>query len=283
MTTRTPAVSGTHYPSLPARLRADVKRLLGDDPAPGAPRAAPARRALGLVAPHGTYQFSGLTAGAAFASVEVPGTVVVLGPNHGGRATSPEGGSILLSKTYRTPLGDVPLDAELANALVARSNGLLADDEVAHSEEHSIEAVLPFLQARREDVRLVPILIGWGDWERTRLLARDLAAMLRETGREDALVVASTSMNHYEPAEVTKDKDSLVLEHLLQLDGEGLLATAKRQAISMCGRAAAACACEVTRLRGGRGADVVGYSHSGIATGDESSVVGYAAVRLGID
>lgn len=275
MTSRTPAVSGTFYPSLPARLRAEVRRYLG--------QSIQRRRALGLVAPHAGYMYAGQTAGAAFASVEIPGTVVILGPNHGGRATAKGGGSILVSKRYRTPLGDVGLDEDVAQRLVSGGGRLVADDEVAHSEEHAVEVLLPFLQVLNPGVRIVPILLGWTDWERTRLLARDIADALSATGRDDALVVASSDMNHYEPVEVTKDKDSLALEHLLQLDGEGLLATAKRRGISMCGRVAAACACEVTKLRGGTGADVVGYSHSGLASGDEASVVGYAAVRLGID
>ena len=275
MTSRTPAVSGTFYPSLPARLRSDVRRFLGNGAAP--------RRALGLLSPHAGYVYAGATAGAAFASVEVPGTVVILGPNHAGRAKAPDGGSILVSKSYRTPLGNVPLDEPLASRIVSGADGLVADDEVAHSEEHSIEVLLPFLQVRNPDVRIVPLLVGWADWARTSRLARVVADALAAADRTDALVVASSDMNHYEPVEVTKDKDSLALEHILDLDGEGLLATEKRRGISMCGRAAAACACEITKLRGGSGADVVGYSHSGLASGDEGSVVGYAAVRLGID
>lgn len=274
MTSRTPAVSGTFYPSLPARLRADVRRFLVAGAQP--------RRAMGLLAPHAGYVYAGATAGAAFASVEVPSTVVLIGPNHAGRATAKDGGSILVSKSYRTPLGNVPLDEPLAQGIVKAADGLVADDEVAHSEEHSIEVLLPFLQVRNPDVRIVPLVLGWADWERTRLLAQGIAGALASTGRADALVVASSDMNHYEPVEVTKDKDSLALEHILELDGEGLLATTRRRGISMCGRAAAACTCEVTKLRGGTGADVVGYSHSGLASGDEGSVVGYAAVRLGL-
>ncbi len=78
--TRTPAVSGQFYPSLPARLRADVRGFLGGHPA--------ARRALAVIAPHALYRYAGVTAGAVFGRVEVPATCVVLGPNHRGRALS---------------------------------------------------------------------------------------------------------------------------------------------------------------------------------------------------
>ena len=75
---RTPAVSGTFYPALPGRLRSDVRGYLAHGP------ASP-RRALGILVPHGGYMYSGTTAGAAFAAVEVPETCIVLAPNHTGR------------------------------------------------------------------------------------------------------------------------------------------------------------------------------------------------------
>ena len=271
--TRTPAVSGMFYPSLPARWRADVRGYLGEDKV--------ARRAVGLVSPHAGYTYSGHTAGSVFAAVHVPATCIVLAPNHTGRRTAKSGGSILLSKAYRTPLGDLSLDDTLGEALVLGADGLLQEDEVAHSEEHAVEVVLPFIQSRNDQSRVVPIVIGWTDWERTAALARVMHAAVGE--RADVLVVASSDMNHYEPAEVTADKDSLALERLIELDGEGLLEIARAQSISMCGRVPAACACELARLRGRTRGEVVAYSHSGVASGDNNRVVGYAGVLLGVD
>ena len=268
---RTPAVSGRFYPSLPARLRADVRGFLGAH--------ADARPAHAVITPHAGYRYAGVTAGAVFGRVQVPATCVVLGPNHAGRALSGEGGSILLSRSYRTPLGDVPLDEELANAIVGGAGGLLRDDQVAHEEEHSIEVVLPFLQLRNEGVRIVPIIIAWSDWDRTRRLAD---AIVRAVGaRRDVLVVASSDMNHYEPVEVTIEKDGHALDAVSALDGEALLAVTERERISMCGAAAAACACEVAKQRGATGVEIVSYTHSGMMSGDTSRVVGYAGVILG--
>jgi hypothetical protein len=48
----------------------------------------------------------------------------------------------------------------------------------------------------------------------------------------------------------------------------------------MCGRAPAAVVTEAARRLGATGGTVVDYRHSGVVTGDDDSVVAYAAVVL---
>jgi MEMO1 family protein len=271
--TRTPAASGRLYPSLPARLRADVRRLIGDEPG--------MRRAVAALVPHAGYAYSGATLGATFRAVHVPATCVILGPNHSGRAIAADGGSALLDTPYRTPLGDALVDAALGERILAAAGSLMVEDHVAHSEEQSIEVVLPFLQVRNPDVRVVPLLVGWDDWARTRRLAEVLHQAIGD--RRDVLVLVSSDMNHYEPIDITTDKDSLVLEKLIALDGEGLLGVTHDERITMCGRAAAACACELARIRGASKGEVISYSHSGLVSNDRESVIGFAGVLLGTD
>jgi hypothetical protein len=269
---RTPAVSGTFYPALPGRLRADVRGFLAHGP------SAP-RRALGILVPHGGYMYSGATAGAAFAAVEVPATCIVLAPNHTGRGRARHGGSLLVDTAYRTPLGDVEPDTELGAALQKRAHPLLIEDPLAHAEEHGVEVVLPFLQMRNQAVRVVPLVLGWDDWERTSHLAHAIHDVI--SGRRDVLLVASSDMNHYEPATASADKDAVALERIVALDGKGLLEVTESRHISMCGRAPVACALEVARRAGYAAAEVVGYSHSGLVNGNHDRVVGYAAALIG--
>jgi AmmeMemoRadiSam system protein B len=269
---RTPAVSGTFYPALPGRLRADVRAFLAHG-------TSPPRRALGIVVPHGGYMYSGATAGAAFAAVEVPVTCIVLAPNHTGRGRARHGGSLLVDTAYRTPLGDVEPDTELGAALQERAHPLLIEDPLAHADEHAVEVLLPFLQMRNEAVRVVPVVLGWGDWERTRRLAHAIHDVIAD--RSDVLLVASSDMNHYEPASASADKDALALERIVALDGEGLLEVTQSRHISMCGRVPVACTLEVARRAGFARAEVVGYSHSGLINGNHDRVVGYAAALIG--
>ena len=269
---RTPAVSGTFYPALPGRLRADVRGFLEQG-------ASPPKRAVGILVPHGGYMYSGATAGAAFAAVEVPATCIILAPNHTGRGRARHGGSLLVDTAYRTPLGNVEPDGELGAELLRRAHPLLIEDPLAHAEEHGVEVLLPFLQMRNEAVRVVPLVLGWDDWERTRRLAHIIHDLI--AGRDDVLLVASSDMNHYEAASASTDKDAAALERIVALDGEGLLEVTRSRHISMCGRVPVACALEVARRGGFARAEVVGYSHSGLINGNHDRVVGYAAALIG--
>lgn len=269
---RTPAVSGTFYPALPGRLRADVRGFLEQG-------ASPPKRAVGILVPHGGYMYSGATAGAAFAAVEVPATCIILAPNHTGRGRARHGGSLLVDTAYRTPLGNVEPDAEFGAELMRRAHPLLIEDPLAHAEEHGVEVLLPFLQMRNEGVRVVPLVLGWDDWERTRRLAHAIHDLI--AGRDDVLLVASSDMNHYEPASASTDKDAAALERIVVLDGEGLLEVTRSRHISMCGRVPVACALKVARLAGLARGEVVGYSHSGLINGNHDRVVGYAAALIG--
>jgi MEMO1 family protein len=269
---RTPAVSGTFYPALPGRLRADVRGFLEQG-------ASPPKRALGILVPHGGYMYSGATAGAAFAAVEVPGTCIILAPNHTGRGRARQGGSLLIDTAYRTPLGNVEPDADLGAELQRRAHPLLIEDPLAHAEEHGVEVLLPFLQMCNEAVRVVPVVLGWDDWERTRRLAQAIHDVI--AGRDDVLIVASSDMNHYDPAPASTDKDAAALERIVALDGEGLLEVTRSRHISMCGRVPVACALAVARVAGHARAEIVGYSHSGLINGNNDRVVGYAAALIG--
>jgi AmmeMemoRadiSam system protein B len=268
--TRHPAVSGTFYPSLPGRLRADVRAYMRNAREP--------REAEAVLAPHAALLYGGLVAGTVFGSVVVPDTVIVLAPNHTGRSTAIEGGSILVSRAYRTPLGDVPPDLAAAEALMQRLPELLEEDLVAHAEEHAVEVLLPFLQMRNPQVRLVPIIVRWNDWARTLALATAIAE-LPETA--NALVVASSDLTHYESAEIAEEQDAAALGAILRLDGWGLLRTHVERHLTMCGVAAVACACEVARQRGATTGELLAYSHSGVINGDHERVVAYAGALLG--
>ena len=269
--TRHPAVGGTFYPSLPGRLRADLRTYMS--------RAQTPRSAYAVLAPHPALLYGGHVGGAAFGALVVPDTVIILSPNHTGRGTAIQGGSILLGRAYRTPLGDVQPDVALGEALVERAAPLLVEDMVAHAEEHGIEVLLPFLQMRNSKVSIVPIIVGWNDWRRSRSLA---VAIAETVGDRDVLVVASSDLTHYETAAEAEAKDSLALDQIVALDGEGLFREVALNRISMCGVAATATACEYARIRGGVSGELVSYSHSGVVNGDTHRVVAYAGALLGV-
>ncbi len=268
---RKPAVAGLFYPSQPAALLATVRELLAEPKAAAAP-------AIGVLAPHAGYQYSGRTAGQVFARVAVPRCCIVVAPNHTGAGLSRHAGSAWAVGAFRIPMADVAVDETLAAALMARCP-FIEDDPDAHKTEHGVEVLLPLLVAQRPDVVIVPVLLGWTDWARTLALGEALAETVRAAG-EPVLLIASSDMNHYENAEVSKEKDALALDAVSRLDGEGLLEVTKKHRISMCGRVPAAAVIHAAKLLGAMVGEVVHYSHSGEVTLDHSAVVGYAGVVI---
>jgi len=269
---RTPAVSGSFYPRTKRELERAVRELLEAVP-PTSP--APARAA---VAPHAGYVYSGLTAAHVFARLAIPPVVVILAPNHTGVCGARGGASLWEDGAFRTPLGDVPVDARFAAALLEASP-LVGVDHTAHAGEHAVEVEVPFLQMRRPDVRIVPLVLAWDGWDGCRRLGEALAGVT-ERWSEPVLLLASSDLTHYEPARVAERKDRLALEAVAALDGEELLRRCRREGISMCGRAPTATVVAAARTLGAARADVVHYSHSGMVTGDDAAVVGYAGVLI---
>jgi AmmeMemoRadiSam system protein B len=262
-------VAGLFYPGGPDELRETVDGLIRAAAAPSAP-------ALAAIAPHAGYVYSGLTAAHVYARLDVPRAVVVLAPNHTGLGRARSGGSVYARGSLRTPAGEVPVHEALAAALLAACD-LLEDDPLAHEREHAVEVHLPFLLARRPDLAVVPIVLGWSDWPRTERLGAALAQVVRGWP-EPVLLVASSDMNHYEAAAVNAAKDALALGEVERLDGERLLAVTAQHRVTMCGRVPSAAVLYAARLLGASHADVVHRSHSGEVTGDDDRVVSYAGV-----
>lgn len=269
--TRRPAVAGMFYPGEVAELRALVSGFL--DSVPDDPRAA-----RGVIVPHAGLVYSGQCAAHVFGRVALPSVLVILAPNHTGHGTAPGGASVWNRGAFATPLGTVPIAEALADALIARCD-LAAPDRVAHVGEHAIEVELPFVQLRERDTAILPIVLAWDDWRRAEMLATALAALISHWP-QPVLLVASSDMTHYEPAERAARKDRLALEAIERLDAAGLLTTCHRDHITMCGRAPAAVVVEACRQLGATRADVVDYRHSGLVTGDDRSVVAYAGVII---
>jgi len=265
-TLRRPAVAGRFYPRNAEDLRQDLRGYL--EPSGSSPI-----RAIGCIAPHAGYMYSGHVAGAVFARVQIPGQCIVLCPNHTGMGRAL---AIMSEGAWETPLGEVAIDAELAAALKRRYPAL-QEDVAAHRAEHAAEVELPFLQALQPDLRFVPIALGTGQFEPLDQLGQALADVIA-AHKQPVLIVASTDMNHYESDAVTRVKDHRAIERILTLDPRGLYDVVTQQDISMCGFGPAVAMLTAARQLGARSAELVKYATSGDVSGDRDVVVGYAGV-----
>lgn len=264
---RTPVVAGHFYPGSRQSLERELQQLL---PAPGA--GGERVRALGLLAPHAGYVYSGRCAGLGYARVELAGTVVLLGVNHRG-----VGAELAVDGNdhWQTPLGLVEVDAGLRLRLL-ESSPLFRVDSEAGRLEHSLEVQLPFIQHAGPGTRILPVTVGAGRLEDLLEAGAAIGGLFRN--HAGLMMVASSDMSHYVAAARARELDFLAIERMRQLDAEGLYRVVRDRRISMCGVAPAVIMLGAARLAGASRAELVCYANSGEASGDMDEVVGYASL-----
>ena len=268
---RAPAVAGRFYPRQRDELLREIHACACAEP-DFQPVAA-----VGCVAPHAGYIYSGAVAGAVYARLEIPQCCIILCPNHTGMGVPL---AIMSTTAWQTPLGEVAAETEMASQLLRRFRPL-QEDSVAHRAEHAIEVQLPFLQARRPDLKIVPIAVGTSDFHVLRGLGEALAEVVaapEKSGNGKVLIVASSDMNHYESDTVTRVKDQKAIDRVLAMDARGLWEIVKKEHISMCGFGPTVAMLTAARLLGATKATLVKYATSGDVSGDYDSVVGYAGI-----
>ncbi len=267
MMIRNAAVAGRFYPGTYDLLQAEMEKYVDDSVAKD--------KVTGLISPHAGYMFSGQVTGATISRVEIPNTVLLMGPNHTGKGSL---FSIMTEGCWETPFGKVEIDSTLAQRILHESD-LLVEDETAHFSEHSIEVQLPFLQHFRENVTIVPILLARTNSDIYKAIGKAVVDAVDYLGKE-VMIIASSDMTHYEPQESARKKDTKAIESILKLDEDELLGRIEQYHISMCGTGPIVCLISAAKKMGATKAELVQYRTSGDTTGDYSSVVGYAGVII---
>ncbi len=281
---RAPAVAGMFYPEDAGELRRNVATLLEA----AAPRYS-GRSIVAAIAPHAGYIYSGPVAAYTFKALQaryptgeapLPATdqffptVVVIAPSH--HLAFPYI-SVFTGQAYRTPLGEVPVAQELAEALVAADEYIMADWR-GHLREHALEVELPFLQVIWPQFRLVPVVMGQQDWELCKVLGEHLAALARKT---PLLILASSDLSHYHSYDDAAEIDARFIEHLRAFDPAALHYALEEEVCQACGGGPVVAAMIAARAIGADAADILRYQNSGDLSGDHSAVVGYVAATFG--
>jgi AmmeMemoRadiSam system protein B len=209
----------------------------------------------------------------ALAEQEKPDTVIVLGPNHTGWGTPV---SMMAEGSWETPLGRVPLDANLAKAIF-NSSDVIDIDETAFMKEHSIEVQVPFLQYIYGEFKLVPICMGYQDLKTSREVGE---AIHKAAEGKNVVILASTDLTHQETQQSANVKDRMIIDAVLSMDEERLQRVVHENRLTTCGYGPVSAVLVASKLRGAKGAELLSYYTSGDIIGDYSGVVGYAAVRI---
>jgi AmmeMemoRadiSam system protein A/AmmeMemoRadiSam system protein B len=208
---------------------------------------------------------------------------VVIASDHQSPLSAPI--SVWAEGGFETPLGVVPVDADLAQALV-EADPRITFDPAAHEGEHPIEIELPFLQRVCPDCRIVPVLMGADDEETVQALADALLAVL--PGRR-AVVVASSDLSHYPTYDDALVVDGATLAAIETGDpaqvretmGTLMAAGVPNLATCACGEGPILVTMHVVQGLGADTVTVLFYANSGDSpSGNQGQVVGYGAVML---
>ena len=230
---RQPAVSGSFYPGNESQLRKTVEECFlhpkGPGQLPGLSSASEANL-FGLIVPHAGLVCSGPIAAHSYLRlIQSPWKwLLIAGPNHTGLGTAwvyEDSGS------WRTPLGDMPIDKEKA-AIIGAIAGLKIDP-ISHWREHSIEVQLPFIQYIRSDATFVPLCVGTNSLTECRRVGEELGRILLTD--MSGIMIASTDFSHYVPKQKALFLDQKAIDSILSLDSEGLWRAVNEVPVTMCG------------------------------------------------
>jgi MEMO1 family protein len=264
---RLPAVAGRFYPSDAGELSAQIRAYTNRE------KPSAVRDVKACLVPHAGLTYSGHVAGAVFSSIRIPKKVVILGVRH-----RPPGSpaAIVSDGVWRTPLGDAEIDRELAGKLRGACP-LLTEDAVAHSQEHSLEVEMPFLQKLAPNFRFVPIALGTAHFETLVRVGEAIGTVLAAE-KLDVLLVTSSDLNHYEDDATTRVKDRKAIAQLLSMDAHGLYDVCRKEEISMCGLGPGVALLTALHVLKASNAELIRYATSADRAGDPSAVVGYAGM-----
>lgn len=268
---REPVVAGTWYPDNPDVLSNQLRRYLEN-----AKQEKIAGKVVALVSPHAAYQYSGQVAAYAYKLIEGKtfDSVVVVSPSH---RVDFKGASLYDRGGYRTPLGIVPVDTELSKKMMKIWKGIQFLPE-AHSQEHSLEIQIPFLQVAIRSFKLIPIVMEpYWSWETCQSLSFAISETIKE---KKVLLIASTDLSHFHSYKEAVRLDKMVLKHLEEFDPEGLGRDLRGGRCEACGGGPVITIMLAAKALGANRGKVLKYLNSGDVTGERSRVVGYASAVL---
>ncbi|KXA93001.1 hypothetical protein AKJ64_01675 [candidate division MSBL1 archaeon SCGC-AAA259E17] len=276
---RNPAASGRFYEGSEPGLRSQIEECFTHPQGPGKiPETGKGpRKILGLVSPHAGYPYSGPVAAHGFSAVAkdgAPKTVIILGPNHSGRGV---GVAIDDSDAWTTPLGEVELNEDIVSS-IAEGSEFAEINSSAHASEHSLEVQIPFLQYFFDsDFQIVPICMRNQSLEASEDLGNVIGEVVTE---ENALILASTDLTHYETQDTAEERDGEVIKKMKGLDWKELSSLIVSKNYSVCGYGPVSATMLAAKSFRAEETELFKYATSGDTAGPTTRVVGYCSLGI---
>jgi hypothetical protein len=240
---------------------------------------------MGVISPHAGYEFSGFCAAHSFKEIgesQLPDLYIMLGLSHSGFKTS------LSDLDWETPLGILKTHKEFINALKENSNIQINNN--THSQEHSIEVQLPFLQFVNRDVidkiRIASIIVS------TDIEYKKIAEEIRKTINKLKLrvcFITSSDFTHYglnygyfpfnrDIKQSMYNLDKKAIEYIEKLQPDKFLAYIGETGATICGYYPITVMVQLSKIFETHKARLLKYYTSGDVVNNYSSAVGYASI-----
>ncbi len=265
---RLPAVAGTFYPGETSKLQIMLKELFSQ-----AEKKDIKGRIIGIISPHAGYPYSGGTAAKGYKQLEGKhfDTIILVGPSHHALFKA---SSVYKTGGWRTPLGIVPIDEDIVNKLIDEDKTIDYYPQ-AHTNEHSLEVQVPFLQTILDNFKIVPIVIGDQSPALCEILANAIVKVCRD---KNILLVASTDLYHGYSYDECYSSDSLVLKTVGKFDIDGFKELYTSRENVGCGAGPVYTILLAAKALGGNDCILIEHTTSGDVTGNKNDyIVGYSS------
>jgi len=262
---RKPTVAGMFYPEDPTELKKLILSLLEENKT-----SKKYNNIVGIVSPHAGYIYSGKSAAVAYNVLNENTTfetAIILSPSH---QEYFKGCCIYDGDAYETPIGEIPIEKEISKFIVDNSETIFFGN-MGHKEEHALEVQLPFLQVIRNNLSIVPIVIGDQSIQYILELTKSLAKVVDDK----TVIIASSDLSHFHSKEKASELDNVIVDRINNFEFQELYNDLALKNCEACGGGGIVALLETASIIGKNKAEVLSYTDSGNVSNDFSSVVGY--------
>jgi hypothetical protein len=225
----------------------------------------PSKKIKGIILPHAGYIYSGFTAASSgmLLKQEQFEKVILMGPDH---RIGFRNGAISNVAFYQTPLGKIRVHEDAKKLL--EGFDIFRSMPESDKKEHSIEVILPFLQAYLKDFSFIPVVLGRGD-------VKKYADALKTKIDDQTLLVASSDLSHFLNYDEAVRRDKETIDLILKNKKEQLMARDN----CACGKIPILVLLEIAQERNWNPV-LISYTNSGDTAGDKRRVVGYTTIAF---
>lgn len=157
-----------------------------------------------LVSPHDDYTYAGYMYPLGNSHIKAK-TIFLIGVGHKARYFNLDNRIVFDNfKYWRGVYGKIPVSKYRQTILASLPENEYTVSDTIHAVEHSIEAILPFLQKYNPNLEIIPIIVPYMTWKMMKQISQSLsksifslADSLKWKWGKDYAIVISTDAVHY--------------------------------------------------------------------------------------